>query len=424
MNSKKRKFKGSRSAPSANSSTGRTVTAMTSGAVLLLAILWLSHDLLQDERTILFRYLAMGFAGVMAFITPHMLFPDAEKTFLLQLNPPPKKLFLRHLKKMRSLWIFGTMALFLAAFGDPSGLLDSLSWKMRLFATGFSALSAIILYALYRFVTIGEKSQNWNEGKTGRRLFVSLDAIGKSVPVDAGMFPTFMSTIMVTFTGMMTVVVSAAIPGQNAVFLPFFLLFCYSGYRLWSVLSQYDRLFYQSDAFYDELFTNPVTGTNEDREPARYDAVYWVPSRWRAAVWTQMVQFDRKRPMGRLIALLSFTYWLLIWFETPGSWHAGWLFFWILSKNMLAWPVSGPSISPPVFHWWMMPPSDWVAVRFFLQTRWTLALALTVAVAAFFSESANWPMVWHWVLVDMLVSALTAWLFTINNEFAFKKKYA
>lgn len=424
MNSNNRKFKGYRSIPSGYTSAGRTLTALASGVVLLLAILWLSHDLLLDERTILFRYLAMGFAGVMAFITPHVLFPDAEKTFLLQLNPSPNRLFLRHLKKMRSLWLFGTAALFLVAYGDPSAPLYFLSLKTRLFATGFIALSAIMLYALYRFVTIGEKSQNWNEGKAGRRLFDSLDAVGKNVPVDAGMFPTFMSTIMVTFAGMMSVVVSAAIPDQNAVILPFFLLLGYSGYRLWSVLLKYDRLFYQSDAFYDELFTNPVTGTKEDREPARYDSVYWVPSRWRSAVWTQMVQLDRKRPMGRLIALLSFTYWLLIWFETPESWHVGWLVFWILSKNMLAWPVSGPSISPPVFHWWMMAPSDWVAVRFFLQTRWTLALALTVAAAALFSESANWPMVWHWALVDVLISALSAWLLTLNNEFAYKKKYA
>jgi len=397
---------------------------MVPGLVLLSALLWLSHDLGMEERIVLFRYLAMAFAGCMAFITPHLLFPDSEKTLILQINPSPRRLFLHHLVKLRALWLYGVAAAAVVSYGDSTFPVQDFHEKTRLFATGMIALTAIMLYAQYRFATIGESSQRWNEGKSGRRLFESLDSVGKSTPVDAGMFPTFLSTILVTFVGMMSVVVSAAIPHAVLAILPFVLFLGYSAYRLGREVGSYDRRFYQSDAFYDELFTNPATGTRESREPASYGAIYWVPSRWRAAVWTQIVQLDRKRPMGRIIALLSLTYWLLIWLGTPEAWHGGWLVFWILAKNMLAWPVSWPALSPPVFHWWMMPAGDWMMARFFLQTRWTLALLLTVAAAALFSEAVSWQAVWMWTLADVTVSALSAWLLTRNNEFAFRRRYA
>ena len=413
-----------RTIPGRHVPLARRVTAIAPGLVLLSALLWLSHDLALDERIVLFRYLGMAFAAGMAFITPHLLFPDGDKTLILQINPSPRRLFVHHLVKLRAIWLYGLVAAAVIAFGDSAGPAQEFHEKTRLFATGAVALTAIMLYALYRFVTIGGSSQRWNEGKSGRRLFESLDAVGKSTPVDAGMFPTFLSTIMVTFVGMMSVVASAAIPHAAGAVVPFVLFLGYAGYRLTGQIRRYDRLYYQSDAFYDELFTNPAAGTGESREPASYESVYWVPQRWRAAVWTQIVQLDRKRPMGRIIALLTFTYWLLIWLGTPESWHAGWLMFWVLAKNMLAWPVSGAAVSPPVFHWWMMPPGQWLVVRFFLQIRWTLALLLTVSAAALFSGNVGWNAVWMWTLTDVVVSAAAAWLLTRNNELAFRRRYA
>ncbi len=412
-----------RTIPGRHTSLARRVTATVPGLVMLLALFWLSHDLPLADRTVLFRYLAMAFAACMAFITPHLLFPDNEKTLILQINPSPRRLFLHHLVKLRALWLFGIMAAAVISFGDSVAPTQEFHEKTHLFASGILALTAIMLYALYRFVTIGEHSQRWNEGKAGRRLFETLDSLGKGTPVDAGMFPTFMSTIMVTFIGMMSVVVAAAIPQVQLAVLPFVLFLVYAGFRLSREIGRFDRLYYQSDAFYDELFTNPVTGTGESRAPATYEAIYWVPSRWRAAVWTQIIQLDRKRPIGRIIALLSFTYWLLIWLGTPESWHAGWLIFWILAKNMLAWPVAGSSLSPPVFHWWMMPPGDWVVARFFLQTRWTPALVLTIAAAALFSSAVSLQSALVWAGADVVVSIITAWIITRNNEFAFNKQY-
>ncbi len=413
-----------RTIPGRHVPAARRITALVPGLVLLSALLWLSHDLVLEDRIVLFRYLAMAFAACMAFITPHLLFPDGDKTLILQINPSPRRLFLHHLVKLRGIWLYGLAAAAVIAFGDSAAPGQDFHDKTRLFGTAIIALTAIMLYALYRFVTIGASSQRWNEGKAGRRLFETLDSVGKSTPADAGMFPTFLSTILVTFAGMMSVVLSAAIPHAVLAVLPFVLFLGFAGYRLGREVRSYDRLYYQSDAFYDELFTNPATGTKESRQPATYESIYWVPERWRAAVWTQIVQLDRKRPMGRIIALLTFTYWLLIWLGTPVTWHAGWLLFWIIAKNMLAWPVSVSAVSPPLFHWWMMPSGDWMIARFFLQIRWTLALLLTVSTAALFSDSVSWSAVWMWTLVDMAVSAISAWLLTRNNEFAFRKRYA
>ncbi|MBP3191145.1 hypothetical protein [Natronogracilivirga saccharolytica] len=409
--------------PKRHTSPGRRITAVAPGIVLLLALFWLGHDLNIDERIVLFRYLCMAFAGAMAFITPHLLFPDGDKTLIQQLNLSPRHLLLHHVTKVKALWFFSIAAVFIIAFGDSSQPTGSFHEKTRLLGMGIVALSAVMLYALYCFATIGETSQRWNEGKIGKQVFDSMEKVGKSTPVAAGMYPTFISTILVTFFGMMSVVVSASIPQAQLAVVPFAALAAYSGFRLGREAKRYDRLYYQSDAFYDELFTNPSTGTKESREPAGYDAVYWVPGRWRPAVWSQIIQLDRKRPMGRIIALLSFTYFLLIYLGVPESWHSGWLIFWILSKNMLAWPASQKAMSPPLFHWWMMPPHDWIAARFFLQLRWTFVLLLTTAAAALFSGAVTWTAVGIWIILDVFVSLLSAVVLTRINEYAFKKRY-
>ncbi|MDG5766079.1 hypothetical protein QA596_01285 [Balneolales bacterium ANBcel1] len=414
----------SSSLPKKNVSPGRRVTSLMPGFMLLLALGWMGHDLPLEERIVLFRYLAMAFAGVMAFITPHLLFPDADKTLILQLNLSPRKLFLHHCVKLRPLWGFAMAALLLTAFGDAVSPAADTARKLQLLGTGALALSAIMLYALYRFVTIGGLSQRWHEGKIGRRAFDSMEKIGKGSPVSAGMYPTFISTILVTFAGMMIVVIASAIPHPLLAILPYAAFAGYAGTQLYRAGRRYDRLYYQSDAFYDELFTNPSTGLRDSREPARYEAIYWVPGRWRPAVWSQLIQLDRKRPMGRIIALLTFTYWLLIWLGVPESWHALWLVFWVMAKNLLAWPASDRRISPPMFHWWMMPPRDWVIVRFFMQVRWTLALFLTVAAAAVMSGAVGWTDVWFWTAFDLGVCIASAWVITRSNEYAFQRKYA
>ncbi|MEX0679846.1 MAG: hypothetical protein WD097_00550 [Balneolales bacterium] len=409
--------------PQNKSSFSRLLTSIMPGIAILSALAWVGHELGPEERIILFRYLAMVFAGCMAFITPHMLFPDNNKLLVIQLNLSPLHLFLKHLRTMRLWWLFAVSALIVIAYADTNQPTAFLEEKSRLLFTGIIGLTGIMMYALYRFSTIGAQSQHWHEGKTGFKMFDSMKNIGMSSPVGAGMYPTFISTILVTLIGMMTVVVSAALPNILAGVIPFVLLVLWSGYRLASEIPKYDRLYYQSDAFYDELFTNPATGNKESREPAGYDAIYWVPHRWRPAVWSQIIQMDRKRPMGRIIALLSFTYWLLIYMGVPESWFSGWLIFLILVKNLLAWPVSDIKLSPPVFQWWMMPPGDWVIVRFFLLLRWTLTVFLTVGVAALFSASVGWNDVWFWSFTDLFVSAITAWMFTRNNEYDYKKKY-
>lgn len=409
--------------PRKNISAARRITSIMPGMMLLLALAWLSHDLATHDRVILFRYMAMAFAGVMAFITPHLLFPDSDKTLILQLNLSPRELFLHHLIKLRPLWLFAIGALLIVTFVDLAEPAAGLRQKGLLVITGTIALSAMMIYALYRFVTIGGLSQRWNEGKIGRQAFDSLEKIGKSSPIGAGMYPTFISTILVTFAGMMSVVISSALPHPLLAILPFALFAAYSGFQLYRSGRQYDTLYYQSDAFYDELFTNPSTGLRESREPAGYNAIYWVPGRWRPAVWSQIIQLDRKRPMGRIIALLTLTYWLLIWLGVPESWHAGWLVFWIMAKNLLAWPAADKRLSPPMFHWWMMPPRDWTIARFFIQLRWTLTLFLTVAAAAVMSGAVGWHEVWFWTLFDLVICAGSAWLITRSNELAFKNSY-
>ncbi len=409
--------------PGSRATLARRITAIVPGFVVLLALGWVCIDLDTEQRVVLFRYLAMAFAGGMAFITPHLLYPDADKTLIQQLNLSPLHLFLHHFSRLRTLAIFAVLALMVLAFGDTAHPTADLAMKFTLFATGLLALCSILFYALYRFVTIGSLSQRWNEGKVGKQVFDSMEKMGKSSPVSLGMYPTFISTILVTTIGMMTVVASAAVNDAIAGMLPFVLLLALAVFRLYLKLPNYDRMYYQSDAFYDELFTNPTTATGESRAPATYNAVYWVPHRWRPAVWSQLVQLDRKRPMGRIIVLFSLTYCFLLYSGVPETWITGWMVFWVLSKNMLAWPTADARMSPPLFHWWMMPPHDWIIARFFLQIRWTLAVFLTVGVAALLSGSIGWTDVWFWTLFDVAVSAVSAYLLTRNNEYTFQNRY-
>lgn len=403
---------------------GRRITSLLPGAALLIALIWLSSPLDITGRILLFRYLIMLFAAVMAFITPHLLFPDPQKSLLLLLNLSPKKLFYYHLLRLKAPGLFAVASLLIIAYTDTSNPLGNLLQKSQLLFEGTIALIAILLYALYRYATLGDASQKWNEGKRAEdKTGYILQKMGTAHALKAGLFPTFLSTMMVTFTGMMSVVLYSAIPNPVFAGTPFILFAGWSAWKLKKNLSSYDRHLYQSDAFYDELFANPVTGTKEGRDPVSHDAVYWVPLRWRHAVWSQMIQMDRKRPMGRIILLLSATWWLLLWMGVPDSWNIAWLFFWILSKNMLLWPSTKKKISPPSFHWWLMPPSDWVAVRFFLQLRWIPALFLTLTIPALFSSSFGGTDVALWIALDLLISLLSAVIMSLNNEFTYKKRY-
>ena len=393
------------------------IVSLVPGLVMLLALVWVVHDLPMGERLVLLRYLMMAFAAFMAFLTPHMLFPEPEKTLMMQLNLSPRYLFLHQTERLKALWGFAVAAAFVVAFVDLHHPEVAFDERTRLFATGVLGMSAIMAYALYRYVTIGERSQRWSEGSGG------LAVVRQQAGRDAALYPSFLSTIMVTVAGMMAVVISAAIPWASLQWVPLLGLLGLAVWRLSQMMPVYDRHFYQCDAFFSELFTNPATGRQEAREPARYESIYWVPERWRAAVWTQIVQMDRKRPMGRLVILLTATWWALLWLQAPPALVTGWLVFWVLAKNMLSWPSANRRLSPPLFHWWMLPPRDWAVVRFFLQVRWTLALFLTVAVAAVFSGSVGWGQLAFWVSVDLVASAASAWVLTRQNEYAFLRRF-
>ncbi|MDI6402813.1 hypothetical protein QLX67_12470 [Balneolaceae bacterium ANBcel3] len=399
------------------------VTAYVPACAVLLIVGWISHSLEISERVLLLRYISMIIAGIYAFITPHLLFPDSRKTLLQQLNPSQALLFRYQARLLRPITVLSIAVLFIIAYFDLRSPLDALLFKTQMFSNGALFLISITLYALFRYLSIAERSQKWNEGLSGKKGMDALKEIGIVSPLSRGMYPTFMSTVMVTVAGMMAVVLSAAIPVFWATSIPFILFLGYVAIRIRSNLFRYDRLFYQSDAFYSELMGQSLGKTGEARKPAPYKAIYWVPSRWRHAVWTQTVQMDRKRPMGRIIALFCILFWLLLWLGSPMSWVYAWLAIFILSKNLLLWPVSETSLSPPVFQWWIMGTTDWILARFFLQLRWIPPLILTLGAAALFSDSFRWIDAGYVIAFDVCISCITSWGFTRINEISFKKRF-
>jgi hypothetical protein len=394
------------------------------GTVLLvggLAYLFaaLAVDGTAPLRDVLLRY-AFVAAGVFAVAPPHLLLPDRAVGWLQLLNPSPRALVGRQGRP----WAF-TVAAFLV---PPVVLAVEVggAWAQPLAEVALLVLG-VGVYAFEHYTAIGPASQAWQEGRAGgwyRRLVAKDERADMHIP--HGLVPTVLASARIFALGAATILATALLAsyGPDALALaPPAALLGVATLRLARRLPRYDHDFYCTNALYAELMTSG--GPREtQREPVRYDAVYWAPRSLRPHVWAGLRQLDRRLPLGRLFALGVIGLWALFVRDASPAAVAGYLGLGLLAKNAAVGLLTSEPLAPCAFNLALQPPAAWTATRLFVNLRWTLPLALALALVALFDADFGLADVAAWVGVDLVFALVTAWLATYAAEVRHRRRFA
>jgi hypothetical protein len=205
--------------------------------------------------------------------------------------------------------------------------------------------------------------------------------------------------------------------------LPGAALLSYAAVRLGRLRGVFDRHFYHTNAFYREVLGGDGLGAL-DREPVAYETLYWVPTRWRPAVWASLLQFDRRLPLGRYVALGHALVWVLVWQGAPWAAVTSVLLLLVAGQNAAAYVLTTPDAAPRAFQLTLRPVLHWTLVRFFVNLRWALPLALSLAVVAWASTRLALADVLAWTALDVAVALATAYGVTRAAEGAYRRRLA
>lgn len=379
-----------------------------------------------ENRVVYIRYTCFVFAGALSFLVPHLLYPENRLSWIQQLNPPKLYLFGAQLMKLFPLTLVFILMVLVLGFYDPSTPAGNLADKSLFVLQGILFLIGLTLYGAFRFLIIGRRSQQWQEGIRGAGLFEGMKQVGQPSATPRGMFPSFGATVAISGGGMLLVVLQAWLTGVGNVaagWLPYLILLVWAIMKIYGEREAIDQHFYQTQAFYSELFINPGAHGGEQREPVSFDAVYWVPRAWRAPVWAGVLQLDRRIPFGRIMALMVFFLWFLFYTGLNPEIIVAWVIIMIACKNALAYMLTTEQIGPLPFQLILHSPAQWIRTRFFINLRWTLALILGLLLPVWLSGRFDWSFLLIWISVDLIAALISAWLVTQLHELKFKKQY-
>jgi hypothetical protein len=366
-------------------------------------------------REALLRY-AFAAVAVLAVAPVHVLLPDPAVPWLQRLNPPPHRLLRRALGRWAGV-IAATLVpvVGLAVYrGGGAAALEAI-----LVILGLGAL------AFERTMTLGPVSQAWQEGTRGElyRRLISRDPRA-SLQVPHGMVPGTLSSavLFATGAGAILATVMAAAASSALAWLPGALLAGWGAVRLARLAPAFDRAFYHTSGLYEELLRGG--GARAGRPVLGYDAVYWVPRRWRPHAWAGLVQLDRRLPLGRLVALGALGLWGGLAWGASAATLAGYVAVGLLARNATILLHAAPDLSPVARHLAFQSVAGWAATRFWINARWALATAGALGVAALFSARIGWGHVAAGVGLDLLLAALTALAATYTAEHRLRRRYA
>ena len=378
-----------------------------------------------EERIVLLRYWMLFSTAVFAVSVPHVLLPDPDASFLQLLNPPPSSLLRRQLQRWGR-WV-GALAVPCAvlAFYDPSGLSQRLGVKGLLLLESLFVVVGAGLYSFALYLTLGRRSQAWQEGKKGGwyRTLKGNSPAGFAVP--DGLVPALLVTQRVFATGALFLAAGAyaarVLPWAG--WLPGFLLFAGAAFKLYRLRKSYDRHFYSTNAFYSELFQQGGVRTSE-RSPVPYESVYWAPHRWRPHVWAGLRQLDRRMPLGRFLTLGFLLLWILFFQEAASSVIIAYLLLLCTAKNGASYLLTTKPLASLPLHLGLQPPTGWSVTRFLVNLRWTPLLGIALGVAAIFDGDIDLSDVLFWIGIDIAIAGAAAGLITYLAEGSYSKRYA
>lgn len=408
------------SSPSPRRYAAYALLAVLLGYLCLLA--GLEADL--AERVRLLRYSALLGAATFVVLTPHLLLPDPQRPLLQRLNREPRRLLTHQIYRLVPLLVvFGITGLLLA-FADVRTPTADLAAKgkalldMSLIVLGTAALS------IERYGAIGPTSQAWQEGKKGGWYRAYRDETGHAFSVPEGMVPSMLATQTLFVAALAALVLSAYLHPTAWSWLPGAVLLTWAAGVLIRRAARYDHAFYATNAFYSEIFVSAGGRSRSRRAPVPYRSLYWVPVRWRPAVWASLRQIDRRLPLGRFVALAHAVLWILVYREAPATHLTTFLLLLLLVQNAAVLLHASPALSPLPFQAGRQSARDWAVTRGFINLRWAAPLVLSLGGLAVLSEAISVVDVVGWTLLDVLLAFVAAALITYAHEARYSKQFA
>jgi len=373
------------------------------------------------------RYWALLGMAVFAIAAPHVLLPDRDLRLMQRLNRPPEKLLRHQLEPWQPVTLLFMVPTLLLAYWDPGHFGDNLGAKSIHLVSTVLLLLGVSLYSFLCYTRIGPVSQSWQEGSRGDWYRTMKENSPGGFAVPEGMVPAMLATQKVFAFGIVTLVASAYL-GQSIhsslELLPGMALVAWTMYSMRSGARHHDRAYYATNAFYGEVFRSAGGTRTSAREALPFRSVYWSPRRFRPHLWALLNQFDRKLPLGRLMAVAHALLWVLFYIDASSATVTAYLILLVVTKNAASHVLTRPDLAPLPFHLGRQPILGWVVTRFFVNLRWTMPLLGSLLIVALFDPALSYAHAVGWTLVDTVVGLATAFLFTIRTEYRYRHRLA
>lgn len=368
----------------------------------------------EGAREAAFRYVLLAL-GVVAVTPTHALLPDAAVPWLVRLNRAPGALL------KRAGWRWASVGVGVLV---PLGVWASA--PLAALEAGLLLLAAA-LYAFRDTMTLGPVSQAWQEGRRGARYRALVARDPRfSLGVPDGLVPGTLASARVYGVGLAfaaAAIAAGAVFGVVGGVLAAAALAGWQALRVARLAPTFDRAFYHSSALFQELLFRPNRALGE-RPPLGYDAVYWVPARWRPHVWAGLVQLDRRLPVGRLVVLSGLVFWSILALGVSEAVVTGFLVTMLALRNASIARHALPDVAPPILHVALLRPAEWIAVRTAMNLRWLLPTALILSIPALLTAALSWGDVLRWLALDAGLAFTTALLTTYAAEFRHRRRLA
>ena len=387
-------------------------------AVLCGAAVMLGVGADAAGRTSGLRLWAVAGAGLFAMAPPNVLLPDPNAPLLQLVNGSPSRLLRYQLRRLGPLVGLVVLPAALLAFVHPAAPLSALPAKTAALGQTLLLLLGAAGDSFVHFATLGPRSQAWQEGTGGEWYARAVEEQGQGVSLPRGLVPALFATTRCFVVALVAILVSAAGAQADlaiAAWGPGLVLLGWAGLRLWNERSVFDRHFYHTTAFYDEVMGGG-TLRSQGRDPIPHDALYWVPPRWRAGVWAGLRQLDRRLPLGRLVALGHAGLWLLCLQNVSAIIVTGYLGLLFTAQTATCGLLTTRSAAPLSFQRTLQSTADWIGTRSFVNLRWLAAHIASLAVVAFFDADYGGAWLLAWAAVHVGLSLTAATLATLAHE--------
>jgi hypothetical protein len=397
-------------------SLGTRITILLLLGILSYICINIVGDANLAQRRVFIRYWNCLVCVFFSIAAPHLIFPDADLSLIQMINLDRKQLLKHQFRKFGIALIVVSIPAIIIVFYDLENMIRNIFGGIVLIAESWLFVFGIICYAFQKFASIGQRSQDWREGKRGK-LF------RRYLKIHPERVPTMLATASTIFWGMHLVVFGAYLSHIyqfDFEWLPGLLLLIWAFVRTSLKMKAYDRHFYCTNAFYKEAFKDIDVPKGKEDESVTYSSLYWAPHRWSPYVWAGLLQMDRRLPLAVFMVLGHILLWVLFYFQTAEAFITAYLLLFIIAKNSASYLLITPSAAPIHFQITLQSSSNWVITRFFINFRWTFLFIVNLPLIAWIWDSFTFLNAIKWISLDLFLAFLSALLFTYFHEIQFK----